>query len=333
MVGGRRVAILEGVQGAKRLHAKLGSEAALERGETRIDVFGTTLKEGAELLFKSLKGLLGAYLNQDEPGILVSTNRELHVQRFTGAHELGHFFLGHNPSVDTEVGLWRSGKGRSDLQEVAADAFASEFLMPRWLYVHHARRHGWKATELHRPEVVYQLSLRMGVSYEAACWGLSNHGILTDAKVRQLLQHEPKAIKKALLPGIELENPWANVWELTADDDNVLVEGGPDDIFLFRLSEHAAAGYLWDEEPLAQAGFTMLRDRHAPTNKNEVGGDGERLLVVRAREPGEYHVQLGEQRPWMGAMSTPRATVALALDLQGKEKGLPRLRRKTLAAA
>lgn len=326
----RREAILEGVQGAKRLHARRGSEAALLRGETRIDVFGPALEAGAALLFRPLHGPLGVYLNESEPGILISTNRELHVQRFTGAHELGHLTLGHHPSIDTEVGLWRGGENRSDLQEVAADAFASEFLLPRWLYVHHAKRHGWKSDAFRRPEVVYQLSLRMGVSYEAACWGLYNHEILDEGVVRQLAVQAPKVLKKGFLRGIKMENPWANVWELTMADDNVLVEGGPDDVFIFRLPDHAAAGYLWDEERLQAVGLEILDDRRDQGAGEEIGG-GERVLITRASEPGEYRVRLDEQRPWLAA-GAPHARIAVAMDLQGKEKGLSRLQRKALAA-
>ena len=87
------------------------------------------MREGALLLFRPLRGLLGAYLGQPSfprAGIIVSTQRDLHVQRFTAAHELGHMVMGHEPSLDgEEIGLWRGES--SNPQEVEADAFASEF--------------------------------------------------------------------------------------------------------------------------------------------------------------------------------------------------------------
>src|SRR4051812_38254689 len=126
-----RHAILEGTQAAQRLHAELDTRAAVERGDlSRIDVFRAATRLGAVLLFRPLNGLLGAYMGRPVvpiPGIIVSTQRDLHVQRFTAAHEIGHYYLGHSPSLDEQVGLWRGES--NDLQEVAADAFASEFML------------------------------------------------------------------------------------------------------------------------------------------------------------------------------------------------------------
>src|SRR5687768_13611974 len=108
-MGGR--AVLEGTQAAQRLHAKLGIRAMVEGGAlSRIDVFRVPVELGTTLLFRPLKGLLGAYLTEPVapvPGIVVSTERDLHVQRFTAAHELGHLVMGHKPSLDEAVGLWR----------------------------------------------------------------------------------------------------------------------------------------------------------------------------------------------------------------------------------
>lgn len=333
MAQNRREAILEGAQAAKRLHKELGAREALERGETRVDVFRAALDRGAELLFRSLNGPLGIYMNEHgEPGIIVSTNRELHVQRFTGAHELGHHVLGHRLSVDKEVGLWRGGENRSDPQEIAADAFATEFLMPQWLYLHHAKRHGWNRAALTRPEIIYQLSLRMGVSYEAACWGLVANEIHQESVARQLVESTPKVLKKSILGEIELENSWANVWEITINDNRVFAEGGPDDVFVFRLPDRAASGYLWNEDRLIDMGFTILADRReAAEDENLVGSESERILIVRATEPGVYNVRLDEQRPWLSSEES-QTTITLAMDLYGKEKGVSRLQRRAFAS-
>src|SRR5262249_48341014 len=120
----RREAILEGTQAAQRLHAQLRTKEAFERtGSSRIDVFQAAGTLGALLLFRPLSGLLGAYLGKPNfpmSGILVSTQRDLHVQRFTAAHEVGHCFMGHTvTSLDDQIGLWRGEV--KDLQEVAAD--------------------------------------------------------------------------------------------------------------------------------------------------------------------------------------------------------------------
>ena len=332
----RRDAILEGTQAARRLHAKLGTRAAIERGGlARVDVFGVATQLGAMVLCRPLKGLLGAYLGKPDfpvAGIIVSTQRDLHVQRFTAAHELGHMYLGHQmPSLDEQVGLWR-GEVR-DLKEVAADAFASEFMLPQWLYVHHCGRHRWDDKALAHPENVYQLSLRMGASYDATCWGLVSHKILGQQAVDKLREVEPKKLKVAALRGhAELANPWSDVWVVDERDDGLAFEGGPDDIVIFRCRERASAGYLWDEAGLKQRGFDVVADlRDESSETDECGGEVVRVLVTRPSAAGEYNVAFTERRPW-----TPEdaiATLSVNFSLQGKEQGLPRSARKTAVAA
>jgi hypothetical protein len=331
----RRDAILEGTQAAQRLHAQLGTRQAFEGGGfSRIDVCKVAIELGAMLLFRPLSGLLGAYLGKPNfpvPGIIVSTQRDLHVQRFTVAHELGHLYLGHTiPSLDEQVGLWRGET--KDLQEVAADAFASEFMLPRWLYVHHAGRHRWQAAALARPENAYQLSLRLGASFDATCWGLSGHKVLDQSLVEKLREYEPKELKVAALAGrAELTNPRADVWIINESDDGLTFEGGPDDVVIFRCREHASAGYLWDEEHLQQVGFEVIADDREETNREECGGEVTRVLVTRVKESREYRVSLSERRPWHPDDSL--AKLSVGFDLQGKEQGLPRSARKAMAVA
>ncbi|TJV88835.1 MAG: ImmA/IrrE family metallo-endopeptidase, partial [Mesorhizobium sp.] len=96
-----REAILIGVKAAHALHRDLGVREQLERSAGgRIDVFGAISKLGATLMFQPLDKLLGAYIPSEEPGILITTKRTLPVQRFTGAHELGHLHMRHEPSLD-----------------------------------------------------------------------------------------------------------------------------------------------------------------------------------------------------------------------------------------
>src|SRR5881396_1366494 len=100
-----RDAILEGTQAAQRLHAQLGIRKAVEgRGLSCVDVFDVAMRLGAVLLFRKLDGLLGAYLSESAiPGIIVSTERNLHIQRFTAAHEIGHLVMRHELSLDENV--------------------------------------------------------------------------------------------------------------------------------------------------------------------------------------------------------------------------------------
>src|ERR1700676_1287831 len=132
-----RAAILTGAKAAHTLHRDLGIKEQIERaGGGRVDVFGAIAKPGATLIFQPLDKLLGAYLPGDELGVLITTKRPLPVQRFTGAHELGHLYMRHEPSLDDDNILRRapfSASGQINRQEREADAFASMFLSPAWL--------------------------------------------------------------------------------------------------------------------------------------------------------------------------------------------------------
>jgi len=334
-VANRRTATLNGVKTANELHARLGSREGLARGCGRIDVFQSLLDEGAVLLFRPLDGPLGVYIDEPaegvfSPGVLVSTKRELHTQRFTAAHELGHLVFRHRPSVDTELGLWRSAPS-TNLQEVEADAFATEFLTPLWLIQHHAERHGWTRQRLHDPAIVYQLSLRLCASYDATCWALQGNKLIGLAAARSLASVTPKQLKQQALEGgrDHLRNPWANVWVMTERDSGLELEGGPDDVFVFRLREHAAGGYLWSEDRLAASGFELLEDRRS--TGSEVGDASTRVLIARVREAATFDLQVPETRPWL-PQAPPLEMVTLTMQLEGKEVGLPRVQRRALAA-
>ena len=66
---------------AGRLHQQLGSRDCMERDGGNIDVFGTILQLEVPLLLRPLKGLLGAYLREPTPGVLVTTQRSVSIPR------------------------------------------------------------------------------------------------------------------------------------------------------------------------------------------------------------------------------------------------------------
>lgn len=149
-----RAAILNAAQAADRLHLEYGTRARADAGEGRIDVFDMLDKQDIPTMFQKLDKLLGAFLDEDgSRGVIVTTQRQLPVQRYTAAHELGHAVLGHQPSADPEDILARSPyvdreDGRYDVQEIQANVFASHLLIPRWLLVKHMQRQGWSAADL-----------------------------------------------------------------------------------------------------------------------------------------------------------------------------------------
>ena len=282
-------------------------------------------------MFRPLDGLLGACI--DRQGVIISTNRPLAVQRFTGAHELGHLVMNHELSLDGDeilAGELLEGFG---IIELEANAFAAEFLLPRWLLVFHAKRQGWNAESMKNPALVYQLSLRAGASYEATARSLERHKIIDGRCRRELLQATPKSIKQQLLPGYSPEHWHRDVWLITEKDEGAFLEGQPDDLFLFRLNEKTGGGYLWDVDMLKQRGFVILSDQRTHgSGGDQIGADVTRVLTAHSPKQPKGGLNLSLRRPWQ-ATAMPVEQLNIEYDLLGKEKGLPRAKRPDVATA
>lgn len=329
-----RDAILAGTKTAVQLHDEYGLRADVEHTGGGVDVFGTLLRLRTPLIFRPLDGILGACLPGPPVGVLISTQRPLRVQRFTGAHELGHVAMGHEASLDGEEILSRvPDRDTYDPREVAADAFAAAFLMPRWLLQIHARRQRWNRESMREPGVVYQLSLRIGASYDATCRALEREKIIDRSTRDQLLKVPPKRIKQELLPEHELANWHADVWLLTERDQGLAIEGQADDIFVLKLTEKGGAGYLWNLDGLSKAGFLVLNDRREiPTPDAAIGAPVTRALTAQHPDPSSGHFSIELRRPWQPT-APPLSSLHVAYDLFGKEVGLPRAARRQYTAA
>src|SRR5262249_3555050 len=150
------------------------------------------------VMFRPLKNLLGAYIDDPGQGVMVTTQRQLPVQRFTAAHELGHAALGHEASFDEEEILTRAlfvTEASYDPREIQANAFATDLLTPDWLIVHHMKRQGWTPQNVTDPTIVYQLALRMGSSYAATCYALAESKGIDQETRERLLKVKPRTIK------------------------------------------------------------------------------------------------------------------------------------------
>lgn len=329
----RRDAILEGAKAAARIHRQFDTRRYVEAQPSSIDVFGTIVKQKIPLVFKPLDGLLGAYLPRPVPGIIVTTKRQLSVQRFTGAHELGHAEMGHQASLDDESMLVRAESPDSEYDplETAANAFATDFLLPQWLLISHAERHKWTRRNLSEASVVYQLSLRAGASYQATSLALLRHNLIGQNAFDALRQVEVKRLKQELLDGYTLENWYPDVWTLTEADEGSTIEGDSRDAFVLRLKENSGAGYLWNIDDLKNAGFLLFRDdRLIPSADDDIGGEVERVLRARPGESRVGRITLQQTRPWQP--SAPLSRLSFAFDLRGKESGRPRAERRLATA-
>jgi len=315
-----RTTILRAVAAASRLHKEFESERTADRGNGRIDVFQMFAERDVPLLFRPLNGLLGAYLDNPEPGVIVTTQRPLSVQRFTAAHELGHALLKHKTSLDDESILARmpfAERVTYDEQEAAADAFASELLTPQWLLAKLMLRQGWLPGDLAAPEAAYQMSLRLGVSYAATCHALRRHGVVKSKASHALMDVSPRDIKQALAEGVEPDTWHGDVWVVTERDQGLLIEGSRSDLVVLKLPEHAASGYVWRFDELVATGLAIVADtRLARGDEDKFGGIVDRHVVTQSTDRARGHASLQEVRPW-ARNAKPLQSVSLGVDLYG----------------
>jgi Zn-dependent peptidase ImmA (M78 family) len=328
-------AVRAGTAAAARLQRDLGLQARVETRGGSIDVFATIYKLDVPLLLRPLNGLLGAYINDPQSGILVTTQRPMNIQRFTAAHELGHYRLDHQPSLDDESILRRmpmKSQLRGSFEEVEADAFASEFMMPRWLIASHAQRQGWKMSDFQSARVVYQLALRMGASYEATCWTLVRNQLLASDEANELLATKPRTLKAELLEQHTPESYHGDVWLLTERDAGTLIEGSRNDLFVIRLKEHSNGGYLWDIDQLKESGFAVVLDQLHSIDDVGIGNPVFRHITTQPPEMFRGRLAIDESRPWNP--SETLSTLELDIDLTGPEQeGLSRAERQRILSA
>jgi Zn-dependent peptidase ImmA (M78 family) len=317
-------AVRNGTMQATRLHNELGTQSGMAEHGGGIDVFGATCAVGLPLLLRPLQKLLGAYIPAPIPGVLVTTERPLSIQRFTAAHELGHFKLEHLPSLDDESLLRRMTTGvparrmsDPELQEIEADAFAVSFLMPRWLIAWHCARQKWIANDLAVPHNVYQLSLRIGASYEATTWTLERYKYISVSSGRALRLTKPRELKAELLADYEPSDYRGDVWLLTDKDADTRIDGSRNDHFILRLNEHSGAGYLWNIDQLQESGIVIVRDGRSPIDDG-IGSPVVREVTAAMEDARRGVLELDESRPW--SPSEPLTKLSFNYDFTGPEQ-------------
>ena len=309
----KRSEILRAVREAANLLAESPTGA-----RASFDIIGAVTERNIPLLFRPLDKLWGAFIsvNDKERGIIVTTKLRLPVQRFTVAHELGHLLLGHSMSLDETIGFTgRNAPVSRPTHEVAADTFASEILAPKRLLLASAKRHEWTKEKLHQPAIIYQLSLRLGISFQAACWALVTADILSGSEAARLQTTRVKDLKSALAPAELITNSWANVWALTEADSETFLEADSDDLFAVHVQDHASAGYVWRLVD-APAEVEVVSER-SPNLGHDYGARAARVLYVRFKVPGVHHLAFEHIRPWSRATM---ARIEIDIDGHGNER-------------
>lgn len=335
-MGNRDIAIVTATEAAKVLEVAQAMERIEQDGYTRIDPFKVAASVGVPVLLRPMDRLLGAFMREDTPGILINTLRSAGMIHMTCAHELGHYFMGHASALDETIEYG----AQAALLEQEADWFGYHLLVPRRLLSIICKRKGWDKDSLRSPHILYQMSLRLGVSYRAAAWSLYRHKIFPYDVVRTLLDTPPARIKRALLQSETMADSTKEVWLLDEHDRFSILEPRPDDVMVVRLPSHASAGYLWQTDSMDQLeaeGFALapLDVPGVPEVDLDQLSFGADLVMDYVIQGGKRTVDeptpisLSESRPWIGRQSND-ATFSSQAHFEPIVDGLSREAKKAL---
>lgn len=250
----KREIVLKANEVASRLLDDARARVRIQDGYTRIDPLAIAEFCEVAVNFQKLRTLLGAFMENPEPGILVNKDRPAGLVYMTTAHELGHFALGHGPKADQVEDQFDS----EDLQEVGADAFAAALLAPRWLLASTIRDRRLRPDQLRHPTILYQLSLRLGISYTAMLTTLVRMKILAWSDAAPLRDHQPQHAKTVALVNDQQLTGHADVWVLNEADKDHVLEPRSTDRFVLDVPNHLSAGYLWTLDEARSEGFVLI---------------------------------------------------------------------------
>ncbi len=216
-------------------------EAGIDQ-QRQIDVFALIESLGIWLAFFPLDNLLGAYLPEGTGGILITTERSIPIQRYTAAHELGHWRLdgGNDLALDTETEVL----GRTSAErETLAQFFAAALLMPPPLVncVLQRRRSPTTIT----PGDVYALAREAGVSFKAATRQLHHLDYIAFSEQQDLLAVTQMSVKTEIGAGRRPEIGTADVWPVDQAWDGHQLNVRPNDELVISLPEDRSTGYRW----------------------------------------------------------------------------------------
>lgn len=325
---------------AAEVLANQHTRARLDDGYTRIDPIAIAEDEGIDVMVRPLDKLLGAFLREDSVGILLNHRRPTGMFHMTCAHELGHFFLGHGTNTDEQLDY---GSGASEI-ELAADQFAYSLMAPLALVVKVLKAQRWNWDSVRDPSTIYQLSLRLGLSYTAMVWSLVRLGKLDGGTAKSLARIQPAHIKRALAPqGTTFEGN-QDIWRIGPNDKDSILEPRPDDHIVMELPSHVTGGYVWSVTEAQREGYVLkpfLVDsrKQPPVDASQdvpVGNSAPMnysLEFPRECSTAPVQVVFDEVQPWSGASrhsESGSSAFALHTQLEAVEKGLSPLTRQRL---
>jgi Zn-dependent peptidase ImmA (M78 family) len=163
--------------------AKQAAKKILERFGQSVPINLDAILEAHNLILRTQEleeKISGMLVIKDGYAIIgVNHNHHKNRQRFTIAHELGHFILHQNLSnifIDSSLVFFRNEEASEGTkkQEIEANTFAAELLMPESILIEKARNQ-----PLDDDKVIKELAKNFGVSVQALTIRLTILGLIT----------------------------------------------------------------------------------------------------------------------------------------------------------
>jgi hypothetical protein len=161
--------------------AELLNQAGITEAPVPVEAIATGLE--ADLTYEPYDGEVSGMLVRGESGsnavIGVNSKHAVTRQRFSVAHEIAHLVMhtGKPMFIDRFVRVnWRDGT--SDEEEIEANAFAAELLMPREIVAREIDAVLAKQHAVTPQQLTSQLAKTFQVSAEAMGYRLENLGVL-----------------------------------------------------------------------------------------------------------------------------------------------------------
>jgi Zn-dependent peptidase ImmA (M78 family) len=246
-----------------------------------IDPFAAIDRLGLTLNITKLDNLLGAVVPQGDGGVLITSERSPAIQRYTAAHEIGHWIL-HEDKLRVDGETEVLGRPSSEMER-EAQLFAGYFLMPPPLLNRAIAAYDLRAGGIH-PEHVYRLSRDLGVSYEASARRLYMAQLIDSTALAQILKLGRMSAMQRASAGHRPADGLADVWDATSDEEVVSLVVEEHDEVIVGFDEQRLAGWRWmtagelarrnggsarpRQRPRAPAALPVRPDRHLGERDN-----------------------------------------------------------------
>ena len=259
-----------------------------------IDPFAAIDRLGLALHITNLDNLLGAVVPEGNGGVLITSRRSPAIQRYTAAHEIGHWVLHANQlQIDGEDDVL--GRPSTEMER-EAQLFAGYFLMPPTLLNQAIAAYGLRRGKI-EPEHVYRLSRDLDVSYEATARRLLAARLINQIAFQQIWDVGRMSAMRQASGGHRPADGLADMWDATSNEELVSLVVEEHDEVRVELSEQRLTGWRWQTaDELAQRNGGSHRPRLRPVAPTGTPGIADSL-----RLRGQYSVE-GDARATVGSI-------------------------------